>query len=144
MLGAPVKGTTILFGDNKSMITNVSFPHSTLKKRNQANNYHHAREAVTTGITSFIHCDTKYNLADMGTKALPGPTHQFLLQNQHFPPVSTAGECQTDMNRSVKSEGKAKLTLSMMSQLETEVACAFVNKGFQMSLMKSCQNMPKQ
>ena len=124
------------------MITNTSLPHSTLKKRNQANNYHRAREAVAAGIVSFIHCDTKSNLADMGTKALPGPTHQFLLQNQHFPPVSTAGECQTDKNWSVTSKGKAKLTLSMMSPLETEVACAFVNKGFQMSLMRFYQNMP--
>eukprot|EP00957_Ditylum_brightwellii_P049163 3730330-Ditylum_brightwellii.AAC.1 len=34
MLGALVKGTTVLFGDNKSMITNTSLPHSTLKKQN--------------------------------------------------------------------------------------------------------------
>eukprot|EP00957_Ditylum_brightwellii_P055889 4234737-Ditylum_brightwellii.AAC.1 len=33
MLGAPVKGTTVLFTDSKSMITNTSLPHSTLKKR---------------------------------------------------------------------------------------------------------------
>eukprot|EP00957_Ditylum_brightwellii_P022501 1697902-Ditylum_brightwellii.AAC.1 len=33
MLGAPVKGTTVLFGDNKSMITNTSLPHSNLKTR---------------------------------------------------------------------------------------------------------------
>ena len=57
MLGAEVKGTTILFGDNKSMITNASLPHSTLKKRNQANNYHRVREAVAAGIASFVHCD---------------------------------------------------------------------------------------
>eukprot|EP00957_Ditylum_brightwellii_P019087 1436739-Ditylum_brightwellii.AAC.1 len=29
ILGAPVKGTTELFGDNKSMITKTSLPHST-------------------------------------------------------------------------------------------------------------------
>eukprot|EP00957_Ditylum_brightwellii_P196403 14964672-Ditylum_brightwellii.AAC.1 len=31
--GAPVKGITVLFGDNKGMITNTSLPHSTSKKQ---------------------------------------------------------------------------------------------------------------
>eukprot|EP00957_Ditylum_brightwellii_P000408 31577-Ditylum_brightwellii.AAC.1 len=65
MIGAPVEGTTVLFGDNKSMITNTSLLHSTLKKRVSANNYHHVREAVASKIVSVVHCDTKYNLADM-------------------------------------------------------------------------------
>ena len=97
MLGAPVKGTTVLFGDNKSMVTNTSLPHSTLKKRVSVNNYHGGREAVAAGIVSIVHCDTEYNLADMGTKALSRTTHQFLLKNQKFPPVSSAGECKTDV-----------------------------------------------
>eukprot|EP00957_Ditylum_brightwellii_P048597 3687747-Ditylum_brightwellii.AAC.1 len=103
MLGAPVKGTTILFGDNKSMITNTSLPHSTLKKCVSANNYHRVREAVASKIASVVHCDTKYNLAVMGTKSLNGAVHQFLPQNQNFPPVLTAGECKTDMKK--QSEG---------------------------------------
>eukprot|EP00957_Ditylum_brightwellii_P081133 6171713-Ditylum_brightwellii.AAC.1 len=81
MLGKPVKGTTVLFGDNKIMITNTSLPHSTLKKLVSANNYHHVREAVASSIASVVHCDTKYNLADIGTKLLNGVVHQFLLQN---------------------------------------------------------------
>ena len=79
MLGAPVKGTTVLFGDNKSMITSTTLPHSTLKRRVLATNYHRVREAMASGIVSIVHCDTEYNLADMGTKALNGKTHQFLL-----------------------------------------------------------------
>eukprot|EP00957_Ditylum_brightwellii_P174357 13274613-Ditylum_brightwellii.AAC.1 len=92
MLGAPVKGTAVLFGDNKSMITNTSLLHSTLKKRVSANNYHHIREAVASRIASVVHCDTNHNLADMGAKLLNGTVHQFLLQNQNFLPVLTAGE----------------------------------------------------
>eukprot|EP00957_Ditylum_brightwellii_P010370 784021-Ditylum_brightwellii.AAC.1 len=99
MLGAPVKGTTVLFGDNKSMITNTSLPHSTLKKCVSANNYHRVRETVVSKIDSVVHCDTEYNLADIGTKLLNRAVHQFLLQSQNFPPVSTAGECQTDMKK---------------------------------------------
>ena len=33
MLGPPVQGTIVLFGDNQSMITNTTLLHSTLKKR---------------------------------------------------------------------------------------------------------------
>eukprot|EP00957_Ditylum_brightwellii_P161248 12277571-Ditylum_brightwellii.AAC.1 len=69
------------------MITNTSLPHSTLKKHVSANNYHCVREAVASRIATVVHCDTKYNLADMGTKPLNGAVHQFLLQNRNFPPV---------------------------------------------------------
>ena len=33
MLGVTVEGTTILFGDNRSMIQNATLPHSILKKK---------------------------------------------------------------------------------------------------------------
>ena len=129
MLGAPVKGTTILFGDNQSMVTNTSLPHSILKKRHSANNYHRVREAVAAGIVSIVHCDTKFNLADMGTKSLNGQTHQFLLQNQNLPPVSTAGECQLDTSTE-KSEPNvvsnyARLVLHVLSLLDQEVIDSF-------------------
>eukprot|EP00957_Ditylum_brightwellii_P002698 207892-Ditylum_brightwellii.AAC.1 len=65
MLGAPVKGTTVLFGDNKSMITNTSLPPSTLKKLLSANSYCCVREAIAKRIASVVYCDTKYNLADI-------------------------------------------------------------------------------
>ena len=79
MLGCEVKGPTVLFGDNKSMINNASLPHLTLKKCSNANCYHQVREAVAAGYIWMVHCGTKYNLADMGTKALNGPNHQRLL-----------------------------------------------------------------
>eukprot|EP00957_Ditylum_brightwellii_P063093 4789848-Ditylum_brightwellii.AAC.1 len=57
-----------------------------------------------------MHCDTKYNLADMGTKSVNRAVHQLLLQSQNFPPVSMAGECQTDMKKQsgVALSGMAK------------------------------------
>ena len=133
MLGAPVKGTTVLFGDNKSMITNTSLPHSVLKKRVSANNYHRVREAVASEIVSVVHCDTNYNLSDMGTKALVGPQHQFLLKNQKFPPVSSAGECQTDVSGSSTST-KAKLVLSILTPHDVDVAGALACSEFQRAL----------
>eukprot|EP00957_Ditylum_brightwellii_P136634 10419969-Ditylum_brightwellii.AAC.1 len=105
------------------MITNTSLPHSTLKKHVSANNYHQVREAVASRITSVVHCDTKYNLADMSTKLLNGTVHQFLLQNQIFPPVSTAGECKTDIKKQPVGaiSGTAKYVHTVMSLLDMEV-----------------------
>eukprot|EP00957_Ditylum_brightwellii_P184116 14024179-Ditylum_brightwellii.AAC.1 len=80
------------------MVTNASLPHSMLKKRLLANNYHRVREAVASNIAAIIYCSTKYNLADMGTKALNGMIHQFLLKNQSFPPAEIVGECKTGMD----------------------------------------------
>eukprot|EP00957_Ditylum_brightwellii_P196378 14962013-Ditylum_brightwellii.AAC.1 len=93
------------------MITNTSLPHSTLKKQVSANNYHHrVKEEVASKIASVVHCNTKYDLADMGTKSLNGAVHQFLLQNQNFPPGSIAGECQMDTKKKsgVAISGMAK------------------------------------
>lgn len=137
MLGAPVKGRTILFGDNKSMVTNTSLPHSTLKKRNQANNYHRVREAVASGIVSIVHVDTDYNLADMGTKPLNGVKQQFFLKNQRFPPVSSAGECRKEAEApSVNRSGKAKLVIEEQTRLDEEVGLALESPRFRVAMMK--------
>ena len=92
-----MKGTSLLFGDNQSMVTNTSLPHSMLKKRNSTNNYHHVRKAVAANIASVIHCRTEYNLADMGTKSLDGRKYQHLLKNQVFPPAEKVGECKPNI-----------------------------------------------
>ena len=135
MLGVEVKGPTILFGDNKSMISNTSLPHSTLKKRSNANAYHRVREAVAAGYIRMVHCGTKFNLADMGTKALNGPNHQALLLNQCFPPASAAGECQTASPNTTEAgrnpDGTtAKLTLPNSSEMEKELHQAVGIKSF--------------
>ena len=139
MLGALVNGTTILFGDNHSMVTKNSLPHLTLKKPQSAKNYHHVREAVALGIISIVNCRTKYNLADMVTKSLNGQLHKFLLQNQQFPPVSTAGECKTNSeNQSLTitektgttSTNKSTLFLSVISPLDDEIMQALTDTGF--------------
>ena len=125
MLGALVKGSTVLFGDNQSMVSNTSLPHSMLKKRQCANNYHQVCEAVAAGVVNIVHCDTQYNLADMGTKALSRNTHQFLLHNQTFPSVLSAGECKPDTSGEVEASDlntkNAKLVLSVQSTLDCDV-----------------------
>ena len=50
MFGVPIDGTSWLFGDNKSVVTSSTTPHSTLNKRWNALSYHKVREAVAGNI----------------------------------------------------------------------------------------------
>ena len=71
MLGVPLDGPAWMFGDNESVVTNSSVPHSTLKKRHNALSYHRVREACAAGVMYFIHTPGKTNVADVMTKYLP-------------------------------------------------------------------------
>ena len=78
------------------MVTSVSKPNSILKKRHNLNAYHRVREAVAASIVNIVHCGTKWNLADMGSKAVTRVVHQHLMNNQVFPPPSDLREYQTE------------------------------------------------
>ena len=54
-LGVEVEEASYMFGDNQSVITSSTLPHSALNKRHNALCYHRVREAVATGIVKFIH-----------------------------------------------------------------------------------------
>jgi len=60
-----------MFGDNASVVTSGTIPHSTLSKRHVALSYHRVREAVAQGIIKFFHIEGKENPADVLTKFLP-------------------------------------------------------------------------
>jgi hypothetical protein len=67
-LGVPVKGSTKTFGDNESVVTSGSIPHSKLSKRHQALSYHSVREGIASGMMSFYHIPGKDNPADILSK----------------------------------------------------------------------------
>ena len=50
IFGAPIDGASWLFGDNKSVVTSSTIPHSTLGKWWNALSYHYCHEAVAAGI----------------------------------------------------------------------------------------------
>jgi len=64
MMGIPLLGPSLLFGDNKSLITSCSVLSSTLKKRHNALAYHKIRECVSADIIRLYHVDGKLNIAD--------------------------------------------------------------------------------
>ena len=70
MFGVPLDGPAWLFGDNQSVVTSSTIPHSTLSKRWNALSYHRVREAVAAGYLRFHFIDSKQNPADILTKPL--------------------------------------------------------------------------
>jgi hypothetical protein len=67
-LGVEVKGPTMLFGDNGSVIKSGSMPHSPLKKRHHALSYHYTREAVASNAVDFQFIPGHLNPADILSK----------------------------------------------------------------------------
>jgi hypothetical protein len=70
MMGIPLDGPAWLFGDNQSVITSSTIPHSNLNKRHNALSYHRVREAIAAKVLYFIHVDGKRNPSDVMTKFL--------------------------------------------------------------------------
>jgi hypothetical protein len=67
-LGVPIKGKAYMYGDNQSVITSSTIPHSRLSKRHNALSYHRVREAIAAKIINFIHIKGEKNPADILSK----------------------------------------------------------------------------
>jgi hypothetical protein len=55
-LGVPIDGTVWMFGDNHSVITSSTIPHSSLNKRQDALSYHRVRDAIASQGDVFPPC----------------------------------------------------------------------------------------
>ena len=84
MLGIKVEETSVLLGDNMSVVVNTSIPSSPLSKKHQACNWHRIREAITAGIIVFSHIESTKNIADVLTKPLAGPLFHELIEPYLF------------------------------------------------------------
>ena len=67
-LGVPVNGSSMVFGDNETMVNTASHPHGKLAKRHNALSFHRTREAIAAGITRLHHISGKLNPADILSK----------------------------------------------------------------------------
>ena len=72
MMGIPVNLPTYIFGDNQSVLSNTTKPHSQLKKKSSSVAYHFVREGTAKDEWRTAYINTHYNPADMLTKSLPG------------------------------------------------------------------------
>jgi hypothetical protein len=69
--GVPtIEDKTNMFGDNKSVVTSSTLPHSVLKKRHHFLAYHRVREAIASGIVKCFHMPGTENPSDVLTKNL--------------------------------------------------------------------------
>jgi hypothetical protein len=72
MMRISVNEPTFVFGDNQSVLANVSRPHSVLKKKSSSIAYHFVREGVAKDEWRTTYLNTHLNPSDMLTKSLPG------------------------------------------------------------------------
>ena len=72
MMGVPIAGPAIVFGDNKSVVQGASIPESKLSKKHLGICYHAAREASAAGIWKVGFVKGKFNIANCLTKILSG------------------------------------------------------------------------
>ena len=67
-LGAPIGAKSFLFGDNRSVVTSATLPHSTLTKRHNILVFHRVREAIAAKLMAVYWIQSAYNLSDMLSK----------------------------------------------------------------------------
>ena len=67
-LGVPVEGSSVLFGDNESVVKSSTVPHSLLNKRHHVLSYHTVREAIAAKILEFHHIPGTENPSDILSK----------------------------------------------------------------------------
>ena len=73
-LGAPIATKSFIFGDNRSVVTSATLPHSTLTKRHNILVFHRVREAIAAKLMAFYWIQSAYNLSDMLSKHGDHPT----------------------------------------------------------------------
>ena len=69
-MGVPMQTQSVLLGDNQSIVTQSTVPHSTLSKRWNALSYHKVQLAISGGYLRFCHIRSEQNPADILTKYL--------------------------------------------------------------------------
>ena len=67
-LGASIGSKSFLFGDNRSVVTSATLPHSTLTKHRNILAFHRVREAIAAKLMAFYWIQSAYNLSDILSK----------------------------------------------------------------------------
>ena len=67
-LGVPIRHTSYMFGDNKTVVDSSTIPHAKLNKRHTMLSFHRVREAMASGYLQFHHLPGSLNPADILSK----------------------------------------------------------------------------
>ena len=107
MLGVPISKSSLMVGDNMSVVLNTTMPSSPLKKKHLGCAYNRVREAIAAGIIDFGHVASEENVADIFTKPLPAATFHNLTKKYLFRrPQSSTGEESQDQKETSMIEGE--------------------------------------
>ena len=114
MLGVPLEGLAWMFGDNQSVVTSSTIPHSTLSKRWNALSYHRVREAIAAKVLRFEFLKSTENPADVLTKPLDHTTawpflDTLLFRKGETMPKNSSSLPEGSVNLSSSSAGSARL-----------------------------------
>ena len=71
MMGIPCEALAYIYGDNQSVLANMTIPNSTLKKKLQSIAHHFVREGSARDEWQMSYINTHKNEADLLTKLLP-------------------------------------------------------------------------
>ena len=77
MMGITVTQPIFIYGDNKSVLWNVTVPDSMLKKKCHGIAYHYCREGAARGEGIAGYINTKLNPGDILTKNLPSGINRY-------------------------------------------------------------------
>jgi hypothetical protein len=87
--GVPVLRASHIFGDNMSILLNISTLHSQLKKKNLAIAYHLVCENVAASVMEPFYIPSSQNFADFLTKQLASMVHEYHAKGllYHYAPL---------------------------------------------------------
>ena len=114
-IGAPIGSESFLFGDDRSVITSVTLPHSTLSKHHNILAFHRASEAIAAKIMALYWIQSRYNLSDMLSKHWDHPSvYPMILKllitrgNISLIPEEATKEKEKENTKIEKNENKKK------------------------------------
>ncbi len=84
MFGIPIEGPTNVFCGNQSVVTNMTKPESTLKRKHISIAYHLVMEAAAAGTIHIAKQSRETNIADILTKPVTGPRLKSLCERVLF------------------------------------------------------------
>ena len=84
MLGVPITKSSLMVGDNMSVVFNTTVPSSPLKKKNLGCVYNRVCEAIAAGIINFGLVTSTKNVAEIFTKPLPAQMFHNLTKKYLF------------------------------------------------------------
>jgi hypothetical protein len=87
--GVKVSQAARMFGDNMSVLLNITEPDSQLKKKHLCIAYHILRENIACNVLEAFYIPSGQNYSDFLTKALSAPLHEYHTNGllYHIPPV---------------------------------------------------------